>query len=223
MIKYYSEFPEIREKVNNKDIIYLNEDKTSYLILDKLPEDLFLFQDIWNLKPNERPDLTVYDKKYKTPRFVQTYGRTYNYSNIEQDALEISEELQQFLDFGNEYMLEHEIIYPKFNQILVNWYESGDHYIGPHSDDETQLYKNENGESFIFSITLTDELETSNYQNRIFRLKPKGKGRKRLDIETENGSIIIMSGLTQKTHTHQVPKTKKQVMMRINITLRSFK
>ncbi len=168
-MKYFGGFPEIEENCK----IYLNEDKTSCIMFDQIPEELStndIFQEIWNIKPNTRPILTIYDKKYKTPRFVQTYDRTYNYSNIEQEALDISEILELFLNSGNEWLVENEIDYLKFNQILVNWYEDGNRHIGRHSDDETQFNKNKNDETFIYSITFTDE-DTEGL-NRIFRLKP---------------------------------------------------
>jgi len=131
-------------------------------------------------------------------------------------AKKIPEELKCYLDIANKSTYHAEF---NFNEIFVNWYQDGNHYIGPHSDDESSLYHNDKGETIVYSITLQEEPG-----NRIFRLKPKSKGNKdRLDIPLLNGQIVVMGGLCQKTHTHQVPKTKKNVGRRINITIRAFK
>ena len=42
------------------------------------------------------------------------------------------------------------------------------------------------------------------------------------NIELGNGSLPIMSGLTQKYWEHEIPKTKKKVAERINLTFRSI-
>ena len=60
-------------------------------------------------------------------------------------------------------------------------------------------------------------------QTRVFQLKHKtNKDIKRIDLELVNGSLLIMSGSTQKYWLHQVPKTKKVVKERINITFRKI-
>nr|QBK85012.1 MAG: 2OG-Fe(II) oxygenase superfamily protein [Pithovirus LCDPAC02] len=80
---------------------------------------------------------------------------------------------------------------PKYTQMLVNWYDTGDHKIGKHQDNEKEIYRNEKGEISVLSISLTDETGLE----RIFRLKPYGKGKNREDVELINGLFLVMSGL----------------------------
>ena len=42
------------------------------------------------------------------------------------------------------------------------------------------------------------------------------------NIELDKGSLLIMSGKTQQYWEHQIPKTKKIVSERINLTFRSI-
>ena len=94
-------------------------------------------------------------KLIKTPRWQQTYGRSYNFSGVNHQALDIPEIIVPYLNFVNS------LGYGEFNQILINWYENGLHYIGPHSDDTTQLKTN----SAIVSISIGSE--------RLFRFRSK--------------------------------------------------
>ncbi|GAG89364.1 unnamed protein product, partial [marine sediment metagenome] len=100
-------------------------------------------------------------------------------------------------------------------------------------DDESDMKLGPKGESIVFSMTF-QEGDTS---LRTFRVKPKAKygetkeerrtlGKERVDIDMPNGLVLVMGGLCQKTHTHQVPKAPKSrssVGRRINLTFRQFK
>jgi alkylated DNA repair dioxygenase AlkB len=103
--------------------------------------------------------------------------------------------------------------YGKFNQMFVNWYKDGNHYIGKHSDDEKQLRK----DSPIVSVSLG--------ATRKFRIRKKGEKGFR-DILLPHGTVIVMGGKFQKEFTHEVPKIigekGKKVGPRINITFRQF-
>jgi len=94
---------------------------------------------------------------------------------------------------------------------LVNWYLDGNHYIGPHSDDEKQFGDNKPIYSLSWCATRQFKL-----------LKKKDVDGIDYKIDLEDGDLIIMCGTCQKTHTHQVPKTKKCNKSRINFTFRTF-
>ncbi|BAY23918.1 2OG-Fe(II) oxygenase [Calothrix sp. NIES-2100] len=53
---------------------------------------------------------------------------------------------------------------------------------------------------------------------RKFQIKPIGG--KPTDFWLEHGSLLVMHPVCQSTHLHQVPKTKKLVSTRINLTFR---
>jgi alkylated DNA repair dioxygenase AlkB len=57
---------------------------------------------------------------------------------------------------------------------------------------------------------------------RKFQLRHK-KTKEKIEIELKHGSLLIMRGSLQHFWQHQVPKTKKMVGKRINLTFRIIK
>jgi hypothetical protein len=55
---------------------------------------------------------------------------------------------------------------------------------------------------------------------RRFRLQHKKHKRESVGIDLEPGSVLVMSGDTQRYWRHQLPKTRRPVGPRINITFR---
>ncbi len=93
-----------------------------------------------------------------------------------------------------------------FRIVIGNQYRSGQDSIGWHADNEQSMGVN----PAIASVSLGAE--------RKFQIKPiKGKP---TDFWLEHGSLLIMHPGCQSTHLHQVPKTKKLVSTRINLTFR---
>lgn len=96
-----------------------------------------------------------------------------------------------------------------FNYILMSFYRDGNDSISYHSDDEKFLGKN----PVIASLSLG--------QSRTFHLKNK-KTKDRKSYLLENGSLMVMKGNTQHDWLHAVPKSKKEMKPRINITFRKM-
>lgn len=96
-----------------------------------------------------------------------------------------------------------------FNYILMSLYRNGNDSISYHSDDERFLGKN----PVIASLSLG--------QSRTFHLKNK-KTKDRKSYLLENGSLMVMKGNTQHDWLHAVPKSKKEMQPRINITFRKM-
>lgn len=94
----------------------------------------------------------------------------------------------------------------KFNIVIGNQYRSGQDSIGWHADNESSMGVN----PAIASVSLGAE--------RKFQIKAIGD--KPTDFWLEHGSLLIMHPGCQSTHLHQVPKTKKLVGTRINLTFR---
>jgi alkylated DNA repair dioxygenase AlkB len=94
----------------------------------------------------------------------------------------------------------------KFNIVIGNQYRSGQDSIGWHADNEQSMGHN----PAIASVSLGAE--------RKFQIKAIGG--KPTDFWLEHGSLLIMHPGCQSTHLHQVPKTKKLVSTRINLTFR---
>jgi alkylated DNA repair dioxygenase AlkB len=106
---------------------------------------------------------------------------------------------------------------PTLNSCLVNWYQDGEHYIGPHSDDQSQILKESEIYCISFGATRDFILEEKRTKG-----SPGGRIEKK-KIVLENGTLVIMGGTTQQTHKHSIPKAKKVTQRRISITFRSFK
>tara|TARA_Y100000385_G_scaffold248062_1_gene268561 strand:- start:2581 stop:2949 length:369 start_codon:yes stop_codon:yes gene_type:complete len=98
-----------------------------------------------------------------------------------------------------------------FSSCLLNLYRNGQDSNGWHSDDEKELGKNPT----IASLSLGAE--------RIFHLKHKKITTLKHKLSLQNGSLLVMKGETQHYWLHQIPKTKKPIDKRINLTFRFLK
>jgi alkylated DNA repair dioxygenase AlkB len=81
--------------------------------------------------------------------------------------------------------------------------------MGWHADDEPEL----GHEPVIASLSLGD--------TRVFRMRHK-ETKTVVELPLEHGSLLIMSGLMQQCWVHEIPKTKKPVGQRINLTFRTI-
>jgi len=187
------------------------------------------FETLWSLKPEKRGVVRMFGKETEVARWQQAYDRPYYFSGMTHDAVPLPKEFKPFLDElrASDY---NDFCSTGFNEVLVNWYEDGSDYIGPHSDDVRQLVKGPEGNTLIYSLTLQE-----GPGHRIFRIKPKlpqkgslpaelrkRLGRQRTDIQLKHGLVVMMGGQCQRDFKHQVPPTKKDVGRRINITIRCF-
>ncbi|MBM3742556.1 MAG: alpha-ketoglutarate-dependent dioxygenase AlkB [Actinobacteria bacterium] len=94
-----------------------------------------------------------------------------------------------------------------FNSVLVNLYRDGSAGMGWHADNEAV-----NGrEPTIASVSLG--------ATRRFDLRHR-QTKETVKVDLENGSLLVMSGLSQHCWVHQIAKTAKPVGARINLTFR---
>ncbi len=96
-----------------------------------------------------------------------------------------------------------------FNCVLANLYRDGQDSMGWHSDNEKQL----GDKPIIASLSLGQE--------RKFSIKHKISGEK-IDLILQSGSLLIMLGNLQEHWQHSIPKTKKIIDSRINLTFRTI-
>jgi alkylated DNA repair dioxygenase AlkB len=194
--------------------------ETSYVTVNNLPEDLSLstddFSDFWNQHPSNRHIIKIFGKECTTPRWFQVYGvSNYTYSGSTFPTQPITPFLQRYLDWANETDTSNDP--HKYNMVLVNWYGSGNDYIGWHRDDEKQIVP----DSDVMTISFGGE--------RKFKIKydPVKKNETKLKIThdyiTKNNSYLIMGGTFQSEFKHHIPKSKTMTEPRISITFRKFK
>ncbi|THD65661.1 alpha-ketoglutarate-dependent dioxygenase AlkB [Robertkochia marina] len=97
-----------------------------------------------------------------------------------------------------------------FSSCLLNLYRNGNDSNGWHADDEKELGKNPSIASISFG------------QDRIFHFRHKTDRHLKKRIVLEDGSLLLMKGTTQHHWQHQLPKSKKPMQPRINLTFRNI-
>lgn len=95
-----------------------------------------------------------------------------------------------------------------FNACLLNYYPDGNHGMSWHSDDEGSLIP----DSTIASLSLGAE--------RKFVFKAKKAGLERYSVMLQSGSLLLMKGEVQRYWLHALPKSKRVLEPRINLTFR---
>ncbi|WP_235297256.1 alpha-ketoglutarate-dependent dioxygenase AlkB family protein [Portibacter marinus] len=174
---------------------FLNKDDASKLLNHFIQE-----------VPWRKDRITIFGKTYDVPRLQAWYGdegAIYSYSNIDLNPIPWTKELLTIKNRIEKYS------HQGFNSVLLNLYRDGSDSNGWHSDDEKEL----GPEPEIASISIGQE--------RVFQLKHKSKPLKERII-LENGSLLIMRGSLQKFWKHQIPKSKKTMKPRINLTFRKI-
>jgi len=97
-----------------------------------------------------------------------------------------------------------------FNSVLVNYYRDGADAMGAHADDEPELGPSREDVG-IGSVSLG--------ARRRFLLRPNGGG-ETLQWALGQGDLLVMGGRTQACFKHRIPRTKKPVGPRMNLTFR---
>lgn len=182
----------------NAEIVYYED----FLSVKEASDYFSVFKDtvLWR-----QDDIKLFGKTYAQPRLTALYGdegQRYSYSSLTMEAMPFTSEISAL-----KRNVER-ITKTSFNSVLLNFYRDGKDSNGWHSDDEKELGKN----PIIASVSLGAK--------RMFQLKNKGDGTLRRSIALEHGSLLVMKGKTQHFWKHQIPKTKKIVAPRINLTFR---
>ncbi len=163
------------------------------------------FQFLLNNVPWQQDNITVFGKTYKQPRLTALYAinkEPYTYSNITMHPHGFSEELLAIK------LKVESVMHVNFTTCLLNLYRNGQDSNGWHADNEKELGVN----PVIASMSFGAE--------RLFKLKHRYDKSLKKDLVLQHGSLLIMKGETQHKWLHQIPKTKKKVGKRINLTFR---
>lgn len=173
----------------------------------KADEAELLFETLKSNVNWEQRSIKMFGKTIPQPRLTAWYGDagiSYTYSGLLWEALPWTPELLQIK--AKLEMLTGE----SFNSVLLNYYRDGNDSMGWHSDDEKELGHN----PVIASVSLGAV--------RKFQVKPKkGEGNLK-SYFLENGSLLVMLGDFQELWKHALPKDKKVLQGRINLTFRKI-
>lgn len=95
-----------------------------------------------------------------------------------------------------------------FNCVLLNLYRDGADSMGWHADDEPEL----GADPDIGSVSLG--------ATRRFLLRHRRDRSHRLGVDLEHGSLLVMKAPMQRHWQHSVPKTRRVLGPRLNLTWR---
>lgn len=174
---------------------FLNEDEANTLFNELLTDS------DWR-----EETISLYGKRYQQPRLTCWYGdfgvRADGGYQAKTKAMPFT---VNFLLLKNK--IEQETGY-KFNCVLANLYRDENDGVGYHADDEPILGIN----PVIASYSLGE--------TRRFLVKHNKNEYNSLKVDLRNNSLLLMDGCLQKNWKHAVPKTKRPMNTRINLTFR---
>ncbi len=151
------------------------------------------------------PEVVVFGKVCHQQRCVGFYSNTsagYQYSSRTMHAAPLHPCLTELLDYINRRFNYD------FNGILINKYQSGDDYIGKHSDDERGLDQRVGVVALSYGAV------------RKFRIRNKSDGKIVVDVPTDPTKILQMAGNFQAEFTHEIPIEKRINKVRYSFTFR---
>lgn len=150
----------------------------------------------------EKRPIRIMGREVMQPRLTAWYGdRAYTYSGVTLAPEPWTPLLRALRDrLAGELETD-------FSSVLCNLYRDGNDSMGMHADDEPELGDN----PIIASVSLG--------ATRRFVLREK-KGKSGTELDLGHGSLLVMGGTTQHVYRHGLPKTKKPVGERINLTFR---
>ena len=167
--------------------------------------------DGWQQRP-----ITIFGRQCQQNRQTVYFGETgtnYRYSGINNPGDGgVPDVLRELSGRVEEYLVESGLLEEgcHFNYWLGNKYVDGNQNIGMHSDDERGL----SGPIVSLSFGASRYFD---FKERVEKGAPVGT---KMRLNLESGSLVLMTGDTQKYYHHGVPTQKKIKEPRINITLR---
>lgn len=164
---------------------------------------------LWRELNWSQQEITLFGRRVMQPRLVAWYGdphAAYTYSGLTLQPLPwhpILAELKDRLEAATR---------GSFNSVLANAYRDGADSMGWHSDDEPEL----GSMPLIASVSLGAE------RRFLVRPRKRTKGVKTASrgITLGHGSLLVMRGDSQRLFQHALPRTRKPVGLRINLTYR---
>jgi alkylated DNA repair dioxygenase AlkB len=157
--------------------------------------------------PLRQETLRIMGREVATPRLTSWHGdpgTQYRYSGKTFQPAPLTQELERL----GERLAKAAGV--RFNSVLANLYRDGSDSMGAHSDDEPELGPRRDN-ILIASVSLGAK--------RRFVLHSKDR-EQRLELMLGEGDLLLMGGTTQSRFKHAVPKTKKTVGARLNLTYR---
>jgi len=168
-----------------------------------------MLEGLWRELQWSQREIMLFGRPVMQPRLVAWYGEpdaVYRYSGLTLAPLPWHPLLQK-LKSRVEAISES-----RFNSVLANAYRDGRDSMGWHSDDERELGM----WPVIASLTLGAA--------RRFLLRPRNRAKgvqgATITLHPVHGSLLLMKGESQLLYQHALPRTRRPVALRINLTWR---
>jgi alkylated DNA repair dioxygenase AlkB len=148
--------------------------------------------------------IKIYGRSVKIPRLQAWYGNPeaiYQYSGLSMLPRPWTSELNELR------IICQKTCNTTFNSVLANLYRDGLDSMGHHADNEPELGDN----PVIASLSLG--------QARHFDFR-HNTSKEKIRVTLGHGSVLIMSGATQKYWQHSIAKSRQPMSQRINLTFR---
>lgn len=172
---------------------------TDLMLIDNFftkEESDFYYNTFLNQTKWREYEMEIFDKTVTAPRMISWHEENPEASTFTPDLLDIKKRVE------NETEID-------FNAVLLNLYRNGKDGVAWHSDHTDRSGIN----PIIASVSFGE--------TRMFRLRHKfKKDLKQVEIPLHHGSFLLMAGTTNSFWQHQVPKTAKDILPRINLTFR---
>lgn len=170
------------------------------------PEADIILTRLWKELDWQQQEIMLFGRRVMQPRLTAWYGdpeAVYTYSGL---RLTPAPWHPVLLDLRRrlEVLTGH-----TFNSVLANAYRDGSDSMGWHRDDEKELGR----QPVVASISLGEER----------RFLVREKGQKSRAIVLEHGSLLVMKGESQQRYQHSLPKTRRLIGCRINLTFRMIR
>lgn len=166
-----------------------------------------LVETLWSEVPWTQRKIIMFGRRVAQPRLVAWMsdpGVSYRYSGLTWAPTPWHGAVAELRG-----MLEAELG-RRFNSVLLNAYRDGRDSMGWHADDEPEL----GAEPCIASVSLG--------ATRRMLARPAAGGPS-VPFDLEHGSLLVMDGRSQADYRHSVPKTKRPIGRRINLTFRRIR
>lgn len=187
------------------NISLLNGEMDYYPTFFSVQESNSYMQALMNSLAWKQESMRLYGKEVLFPRLMAWYGDTgsaYRFSGTTYEPQHWTKELREIKDRITPYCKA------SFNSVLANLYRNGNDAMGWHADDEPELGLHPIIASVNFGAA------------RKFRLRYKSDHKLTYEVGLTHGSLLVMKGTLQEYWEHQIPKTKKVLSERINLTFR---
>lgn len=166
-----------------------------------------MLERLWRELEWSQPSIRLFGRLVQQPRLVAWYGdpgAVYRYSGLRLEPLPWHPLLQSL-----RRRIGQHCGHP-FNSVLANAYRDGGDSMGWHSDDEPEL----GPRPVIASLSLGAP------RRFLLRHRDRERGERSCGLVLEHGSLLLMTGDSQRLFQHSLPRSRQAVGLRINLTFR---